>query len=309
MLPNIGPTVVLNSNLAVRGNVYLPTYKDGILRSIQQTVVTDYMNSTEKGSDECRSNCLGTGEKKWRTGNKCKWVKIIIGAIAGMIVAGTVAGIVIATAGAGMALVITTMSILGTSGVIGGAILANEFWNGSKDTRPKDAISASAISFNASTQNNDGTYTQYYTPACVNAPDENYPSTDYCPDLKLSDIRLKENITKNTDSIEKILQVMPYNYTFKNDKNNTPQVGVMAQDLMKYSPTSVTKGEDGYYTIRWDEIFFATINSVKDLNTKISDNTTKLETVEKSAVDLTKSHKNTQRRIRELNKRINKLEN
>ena len=130
----------------------------------------------------------------------------------------------------------------------------------------------------------------------------------YCPNLKTSDIRLKENITENTDSIEKILLVQPYNYTFKKDLNKTPQSGVIAQDLQTYFPNSVTQGDDGYLKIRWDEMFFATINSVKSLDKTLTDIQNKIDNIDADIVVIGKSQKDAQNKIKNLDKQLRKLE-
>lgn len=54
----------------------------------------------------------------------------------------------------------------------------------------------------------------------------------------------------------------------------------MAQDLIKVFPTAVSKDANGYYRIRWDEMFYASINAIKQLDRKIValiDRTTKVE--------------------------------
>ena len=101
---------------------------------------------------------------------------------------------------------------------------------------------------------------------------------------------------------------MPYNYTFKADKDSTPQVGVMAQDLQKYFPESVSEGKDGYLGIRWDEMFFATINAVKELDTKVQANDKDIESLEKDTKLIANNQKSIQKRIADIDKRINKLE-
>ena len=44
---------------------------------------------------------------------------------------------------------------------------------------------------------------------------------------------------------------------------------LLSQDLQKVFPNSVTEDESGYLKIRWDEMFFASINAVKELDQKI----------------------------------------
>ena len=89
-----------------------------------------------------------------------------------------------------------------------------------------------------------------------------------CPNLS-SDIRLKNVGAKFTAGLEEIKKINVYNYTYKNDKNKLPQVGVIAQDLKTVFPNAVFKDKNGYYTIRWDEMLYAAINAVKTLNSKI----------------------------------------
>ena len=89
-----------------------------------------------------------------------------------------------------------------------------------------------------------------------------------CPNLK-SDIRLKNVGEKFTAGLNEIRNLNVYNFTFKNDPNKTSRVGVIAQDLKKVFPSAVFKDNHGYYMIRWDEMFYAAINSIKELNTKI----------------------------------------
>ena len=82
-----------------------------------------------------------------------------------------------------------------------------------------------------------------------------------------------------------------YHYTFKKDETKTPQVGVMAQDLQKVFPDAVKKGDDGFLRIRWDDMFYAVINAVKELDTKVKavveDITTIKATLKPVAEDVT----------------------
>ena len=98
-----------------------------------------------------------------------------------------------------------------------------------------------------------------------------------CPNLS-SDIRLKNVGAKFTAGLEEIKKINVYNYTYKNDKNKLPQVGVIAQDLKTVFPSAVFKDKNGYYTIRWDEMLYAAINAVKTLNSKIESLANKIAT-------------------------------
>ena len=83
-----------------------------------------------------------------------------------------------------------------------------------------------------------------------------------------SDRRLKYVGKESTSGLDKIRQLKVFNYTFKKDEKKTPHVGVIAQDLQKVFPDAVKKGVDGFLTIRFEDMFFAMINAIKELDTK-----------------------------------------
>ena len=85
---------------------------------------------------------------------------------------------------------------------------------------------------------------------------------------KYSDRRLKYVGKENTSGLDKIRQLKVFNYTFKKDEKKTPHVGVIAQDLQKVFPDAVKKGVDGFLTIRMEDMFYAVINAIKELDAK-----------------------------------------
>ena len=109
-----------------------------------------------------------------------------------------------------------------------------------------------------------------------------------------SDRRLKYVGSENKNGLDKIRELKVFNYTFKKDKNKTPHVGVIAQDLQKVFPDAVTKGEDGFLRIRLEDMFYALVNAVKELDAKV----TKLIEQENSK----------DKKIKELEARIERLE-
>ncbi len=113
-------------------------------------------------------------------------------------------------------------------------------------------------------------------PFIKNADGEQLSGKTGYPD-KYSDRRLKNVGEKFTGGLEEIKKLDLYNFTFKSDKTKTPQVGVMAQDLQKVFPNSVWEGADKYLRIRWDEMFYAVINAVRELDTKITEITTQVK--------------------------------
>ena len=140
---------------------------------------------------------------------------------------------------------------------------------------------------------------------------EQFVPDDYLgsyPDLISSDIRLKTNISENNDGLEKIIKIKPYNYTYKNDEKQIKQVGVIAQDLQKIFPNAVSKDEKGFLKIRWDEMFYALINSIKELNTKLVKISKDIFNIDKESKNIAKQQKDMKKRISSLNARINRLE-
>lgn len=130
-----------------------------------------------------------------------------------------------------------------------------------------------------------------------------------------SDARLKNIGNTYTSGLEELNQLKFYHFTFKNDKDKTPQVGVIAQDLQKVFPQAVSKDDGGWLTIRWDEMFYAAINAIKELNTKvcaIAKDVTNLKTVTDEHTKTLESQAQTieqqQVEIKELTARVEKLE-
>ena len=73
-----------------------------------------------------------------------------------------------------------------------------------------------------------------------------------------------------TSGLDKIRQLKVFNYTFKKDEKKTPHVGVIAQDLQKVFPDAVKKGADGFLQIRFEDMFYAVINAIKELDARVT---------------------------------------
>ena len=123
-----------------------------------------------------------------------------------------------------------------------------------------------------------------------------------------SDERLKANIVENNIGLEKLLLLEAYNYTFKDDKSLTPQVGVIAQDLQKIFPTSVSKNEKGFLSIRWDEMFYAMINSIKELSQKVEQLTQRIVNITNDINVVKSGQKDIRKKLSSLDERLKKLE-
>ena len=123
-----------------------------------------------------------------------------------------------------------------------------------------------------------------------------------------SDEQLKNVGEEYTAGLAELKKLDFFHYTFKEDKEKTPHVGVIAQDLEKVFPDAVTKGEDGYLRIRWEDMFYAMINAVKELDNKIIEivqNITEINsTIEKQNQTISEQAKI----IEEQNTRLEELE-
>ncbi|MBP3820631.1 tail fiber domain-containing protein [bacterium] len=136
-------------------------------------------------------------------------------------------------------------------------------------------------------------------------PDLSYRDAD---DTLSSDARLKDIGPEFKDGLKYIEKLKFYNYTFKADKSKVPHVGVIAQSLKKVFPESVFKDEKGYYKIRWDEMFYASINSVKELNQKTNDLISRVEKDIKRVEKLKNDNRKLKNKLIELSNELDELE-
>lgn len=148
-----------------------------------------------------------------------------------------------------------------------------------------------------------------------------------------SDRRLKNIQGPFRAGLNEINKINVYNYTFKSDKKKIPCVGVIAQELQKVFPNAVAKGPDGYLGIRQNDMFYAMINAIKQLDIKVQKlvqefralsakvqmlddrltvlikvnkmNSQKLQAVEKRNNELQKRHKMLKNHLAKLDKQHN----
>jgi hypothetical protein len=86
-----------------------------------------------------------------------------------------------------------------------------------------------------------------------------------------SDRRIKNIKGDNKAGLKEISSLNIVDYTYKFDKNNTPHVGVIAQELQEIFPNSVFEDKtSGYLRITTEEMFFAMINAIKELSQEVN---------------------------------------
>lgn len=129
-----------------------------------------------------------------------------------------------------------------------------------------------------------------------------------CPILT-SDIRLKDLGDNFTEGLEQIKKINVFNYTYKTDEEQLPHVGVIAQDLKRIFPSAVSKDENGYYKIRWDEMLYAVINSIKTLNAKIEAISDKIANDKARIATLKKDNATLTKQVKVLADELSELEN
>lgn len=140
-----------------------------------------------------------------------------------------------------------------------------------------------------------------------------------------SDRRLKENIKLTKYGIDKLRNIMVYQYNMIG--NPEPVIGVIAQELMKYYPNAVDiipeeikKG--GYYSVNGDWIIYSLAQSIKDVDgfaqklsktivgniNDLSKVSKKVDNIEISLDKISQSQRTTKAQLDEINRIISKTE-
>ena len=92
-----------------------------------------------------------------------------------------------------------------------------------------------------------------------------------------SDIKLKENISKIDNSLEKLSKISGYQYHWNKiaqemyPERTTLDVGVLAQEVKEIIPSAVVEREDGYLAVKYDKLIPLLIEAVKALKAEIED--------------------------------------
>ena len=123
--------------------------------------------------------------------------------------------------------------------------------------------------------------------------------------VQISDRRLKNVGKAFVGGLEDVKKLEVFNYTFKKDPTKTPHVGVMAQDLEKIFPKAVFKGDDGFLRIRMEDMFYAVVNAIKELDSKFEAlRNNEIKTLQKQVADLEKQNKELLKRIEKIEKNL-----
>lgn len=80
-----------------------------------------------------------------------------------------------------------------------------------------------------------------------------------------SDIRLKSNIQKIDNALDKVMKINGYTY----DMNNKRRTGVIAQEVEQVLPEVVQDREDGYKTVAYGNMIGLLVEAIKELKQEI----------------------------------------
>jgi len=85
-----------------------------------------------------------------------------------------------------------------------------------------------------------------------------------------SDARIKTNITKIDNALEKVDQLNGYTYD-RTDQVTSRQTGVIAQEVLKVLPEAVTGSEDTQYAVAYGNMVGLLIEAIKELKAEIEE--------------------------------------
>jgi hypothetical protein len=93
--------------------------------------------------------------------------------------------------------------------------------------------------------------------------------------------RFKKDIEFMTKDSEAILALKPVTFHYKNDKTNSPQFGLIAEEVAKVNPDLVVRGENGeIYTVRYEAVNAMLLNEFLKEHTAFLEEQKKVQMLE-----------------------------
>jgi hypothetical protein len=103
---------------------------------------------------------------------------------------------------------------------------------------------------------------------------------------QLSDSRLKKNIVPIPSSLSRLVQLNGYQYHWKETgKDESTQLGVLAQEVLAIFPELVKKDEKGLLSVNYSGLVPVLINAVKEQQNTINNLVKRLEALEQKSKD------------------------
>ncbi len=104
-----------------------------------------------------------------------------------------------------------------------------------------------------------------------------------------SDKRLKKDITPLEDNLEKLLKLNAYTYKWKEGKDQSEQLGLIAQEVQEVYPevvSEVGQGDDAFLTVSYGKLVAPLIGAIKEIWQKITGNEKRITELEKQVNEL-----------------------
>ncbi len=120
----------------------------------------------------------------------------------------------------------------------------------------------------------------------------------------VSDKRLKKDIRDTAFGLDTVRKINIKEYKFKDEKKYGEGVryGVIAQDIQKILPNVVKKNNDGFLSIRPNDIFFVAINAIKELDKELQSLKNQNNELKNQVELLKKQNQNLEKRLSKIEK-------
>jgi len=122
--------------------------------------------------------------------------------------------------------------------------------------------------------------TQFYITKKASGAGVYLTSTSATSWSSASDINLKNITGKIENALNAVSALTPARYTWKADETNTPQVGLIAQEIQKVLPEVIGTDINGNLSIRYTEVIPLLVGAIQEQQALIQDLTTRLVALE-----------------------------
>jgi len=99
-----------------------------------------------------------------------------------------------------------------------------------------------------------------------------------------SDERLKLNVTKIENALDKVRKIGGYEFDWLQmpgiHENEGHDIGVIAQEVQKTIPEVVTQRDNGYLAVKYEKMVALLIEAIKEQDKRIDDLTNRLRDLE-----------------------------
>ena len=91
-------------------------------------------------------------------------------------------------------------------------------------------------------------------------------------DDNYSDVRLKTNLVPMSNSLDRVMEMQPYEFDWVEERGGDHDTGLLAQDMLEMMPEIVSKGADDiHYTIRYKKLIPTLINAIQELQQEVKE--------------------------------------